>query len=285
MASTETTTEDVSQTIYLALGIPQGIVWVDGPGEETLGNIRCGGRTVQFPLDAFRYWIRALDGVDVSTLRAVAAKQHDLDDFADNLAFMVESKLLLPWSSTTQDIELFQDLRIIPTGIGMGNSPEEPHKFVICSRNDGQPLLRIDFVSYAIWSFCDGVSSLEQACQSTAKHLQVTLESVHELALTLIPALMRSGIALLDVIGEPLMTSPISEAQARAALLREKSEASNPDCFDAERRAHGWVFGWREDRGNTPIGTHAWAVADNGRVQMLNPRDNVDEAITSLIKE
>lgn len=202
MVSSQTTAEGASQTIYLAIGIPQGIVWVDGPGEETLGNIRCGGRTVQFPLDAFEYWIRALDGVEVDTLREVAAKQHNLDDFSDNLAFMVESKLLLPWSGTAKDIERFQDLRIIPTGIGVGNSPEEPLKFVICSRNDGQPLVRLDFVSYAIWSCCDGVSSLEQACQFTAEHFQVPLDAVHLQALTLVPALMRYGAALLDVVGE-----------------------------------------------------------------------------------
>jgi hypothetical protein len=75
------------------------------------------------------------------------------------------------------------------------------------------------------------------------------------------------------------MVTPISEAEARAALLRAGSEASNPEYFDAERREHGWVFGWREDRGAVPMGTHTWVVADNGRIRMLSYKDLWDDAI------
>ncbi len=75
------------------------------------------------------------------------------------------------------------------------------------------------------------------------------------------------------------MVTPISEPDARAALLREGSEASNPEYFDAERREHGWVFGWRDDRGDVPIGTHTWVVADNGRVRMLGYKDMWDDVI------
>ena len=201
MTTIDVSTNSDHSIIYLAVGIPQGIIWVDEqPEEESLGNVRNGRTTVHFPLDSFEYWIRALDGVTVDTLLEVAAKQDDLDDFADNLAFMVESKLLLPWTGTAKDIELFRDLRIIPTGIGVGNSSDEPLKFLICSRNDGQPLVRTDFVSYAIWSYCDGISSLEQACQSASEHFSVPLDEVRQLALALVPALMRYGAALLDVV-------------------------------------------------------------------------------------
>lgn len=79
------------------------------------------------------------------------------------------------------------------------------------------------------------------------------------------------------------MVTPISETQARSALLREMSEASNPNYFGAKRRDHGWVFGWRNDRGPIPIGTHSWAVADNCRVQMLGFTDLSDEVISGLL--
>jgi hypothetical protein len=72
---------------------------------------------------------------------------------------------------------------------------------------------------------------------------------------------------------------PISESEAREMLLRERSEASNTEYFDAERREHGWVFGWREDRGDIPVGTRTWIVADNGRVKMLSPTERIDTAI------
>jgi hypothetical protein len=74
---------------------------------------------------------------------------------------------------------------------------------------------------------------------------------------------------------------PISEAEARELLLQAHSEASNPNYFDAERRGRGWVFGWREGSRRAPIGTHTWIVADNGRVKMLSPTDDIDTVIDS----
>lgn len=73
-------------------------------------------------------------------------------------------------------------------------------------------------------------------------------------------------------------TMSISEAEARNALFQAHSEASNPDYFDAERRGCGWVFGWREGSRRVPVGTHTWVVADNGRVKMLSPTDDIDAA-------
>jgi hypothetical protein len=194
------TTEDAPQEIYLAIGLSQGLVWVDGSPEETLGNICRGGAAVQVPFAAFECWLRAIDGVELNTLRDIVAKYQDLDSFSDNLTYMIDSKLLLPWSSTVDDMERFQEIRVIPGGVSAGNTPDDPYRFVICSRQDGEPVLRLDLPAYGIWSFCDGFSSLEQVCKTTAEHLRLPLDSVRQRALTLLPALMQSGVALLDVV-------------------------------------------------------------------------------------
>lgn len=81
------------------------------------------------------------------------------------------------------------------------------------------------------------------------------------------------------------MVKPISEETARAALSQQASEASNAEQFRAERRDHGWVFGWRTDRGTPPMGTRTWVVADNGRVRMLGYRDEWDEAIAQELEK
>ena len=75
------------------------------------------------------------------------------------------------------------------------------------------------------------------------------------------------------------MVRPISEESARTALAREASEASNAEFYKAERRQHGWVFGWRPERGTPPMGTRTWIVADNGRVRVLGYKDDWDDAI------
>ena len=71
----------------------------------------------------------------------------------------------------------------------------------------------------------------------------------------------------------------ISDSEARAALRHEKSEASNPAYFAARRREGGWVFGWREDCGQPPMGTHTWIVADNSRVRMLGFSELYDDVL------
>lgn len=75
------------------------------------------------------------------------------------------------------------------------------------------------------------------------------------------------------------MVTPISESAARAVLLQEKSEASNPEYFEATRCNYGWLFGWRLDCGPVPMGTHAWIVADNGNMRMLGYQDLANEVI------
>lgn len=75
------------------------------------------------------------------------------------------------------------------------------------------------------------------------------------------------------------MVTPISEEDARTALRRATSEASNPEYFHARRRERGWLFGWRPDRRPVPMGTHSWIVADNGAVRMLGYKDLADEVI------
>jgi len=196
----ETATQATPQTTYLAIGIPQGVGFVSERSEEPLCYVRRGGRSAEMPLAVHEWWLLALDGVGVDAFRDLAAKRHDLDDFSDNLAFMVESRLLLPWTSDVGDIERFPEIRVVPAGMGAGNSSENPHEFVILSRRDGAPALYVDFIGYVIWSFFDGAISLEQACQATADHLRLPVEDVRKRALTLVPTLMHSGIALLDVV-------------------------------------------------------------------------------------
>jgi len=199
----ETAAQAAPQTIYLAIGIPQGVL-VDSnqmdQSEEPFGNIRRGGMTMMIPFVAYQWWFLALSGTEENALRDLAAKQNEMEDFADNLAFMVESRLLLPWTSDVGDIEHFREIRVVPAGVGVGNSWDDEVGFLIMSRRGDPPSLRVDIVDYIIWTFFDGVLTLEQACQATAEHAKVPVEDVRRRALTLVPALMRNGLALLDVV-------------------------------------------------------------------------------------
>jgi len=204
----ETGATSNSQPTYYAIGLPQGVLVDSNQSEEPFGNIRRGGKTVMIPFAAYQWWVLALDGVGVDTFRDLAAKQNEMEDFSDNLAWMVESRLLLPWTGENGDIERFPEIRVLPAGVGVGNSRDDPVGFVILSRRGDPSGLRVDIVGYIIWMFLDGVVTLEQACQATAEHAKVPVEDVRQRALTLVPTLMRNGLALLDVVGVPENVTP-----------------------------------------------------------------------------
>jgi hypothetical protein len=196
----QTANRVLPQTTYLAIGIPQGVAFAIDQPQYHFGYIRRGGVTVQLPETFYQWWTLALDGAEENTIRDLAAKQNELENFSENLAFMVELRLLLPWTGDNSEIERFPEIRVVPAGVGLGNSREDPFGCRIVSRWGSSPGLSVDLVSYTIWSLFDGAISLEQACQTTAKHLKLPLDSVRQLALILLPLLMRNSLAMLDVV-------------------------------------------------------------------------------------
>ena len=79
----------------------------------------------------------------------------------------------------------------------MGNSVDEPDKFVIATPT-GDPLIAIDFISYAVWSFCDGTVTLYGACLKATDHLKVPIGEVTARALKVLPILMKYRSIYLD---------------------------------------------------------------------------------------
>jgi hypothetical protein len=184
---------------YLALGIPLGaLVTPTSPGPRC--GLRRGGRYVELPVEAYEYWHLALDSRSEEELRAVAIRQGAAADFADNLQWFVEARLLLPWHGDARDVAHYAHLRVIPCGIGAGNTAAHPDRFTVLHR-DGRPALDLDVVGYALWSFCDGTVSLDQACRQTAQHLQVPPDAVSARAGTAVVQWMRQGVAFLDWVG------------------------------------------------------------------------------------
>ena len=81
------------------------------------------------------------------------------------------------------------------------------------------------------------------------------------------------------------MVEPITEHAARAALKSAQSEASNPGFYVARRRKHGWLFVWRIEHGDPPVGTRSWVVADNGRARILRIGERADDVIGAEVAE
>lgn len=190
-------------TTFLAIGVPLGPMVSASQTTDSPWVVRRGGRFVQMPRFAYEWWHRALDGVDLNTLRTIASRQHTLADMEDNLAWFVESQLLWPWIAHEPDANRLGEIRVIPSGIGAGNVGDDPTRFALLSRRDATPALWVDFLAYTLWSFCDGAMSLDAACRATSEYLHTPLETVQKRAWSLIPALMRNGLAFLDAVMKP----------------------------------------------------------------------------------
>jgi hypothetical protein len=179
------------QPLYLAVGQPLGVM----PGGAECG-IRVGGTFFHLPLEGYELWHLALGGRTAADFVAAAREQGADRDLDDNLRFFRRHMLLVAWHPNAR--ALASQLRLLPTAMGGGLDGADPARFVLLSRTR-TPACRVDFLSYVLWSYCDGVNSLEEAARAAAAHCQVPLDVMLERADRLVPLLMRHGLTLLDV--------------------------------------------------------------------------------------
>ena len=186
------------EPVYLAVGLPYG-----GIMAPNLKGARCilrrGGRFVQVPLPAYRLWRKSLDALSWDELREVAASNGDLGSFERDLQRLVEAQLLTPWTEESKNLSHFSRLRVIPCGMGGSNLPDHPETFALLRRTGQNPVLWVDVVAFTLYGHFDGIATLYEACAATAKRLDYPVDEVRERALTLLPALMRSGLAFIDL--------------------------------------------------------------------------------------
>lgn len=79
------------------------------------------------------------------------------------------------------------------------------------------------------------------------------------------------------------MVTPMTEDAAREVLRRAGAAAADPVRYAATRRQGGWSFAWSRDRGEPPVGSRRWVVADDGQVRVLGLRERADDVIAALL--
>ena len=186
------------EPVYLAIGLPYGGIMAPNlKGPRCI--LRLGGRPIRVPLSIFRLWRKSLDALSRDELREVAASNGDLGSFERDLQRLVEAQLLTPWTEESKNLSHFSRLRVIPCGMGGSNLPDHPETFALLGRADQNPVLWVDVVAFTLYGHFDGIATLDEACIATAKRLDYPVDEVRERALTLLPALMRSGLAFIDL--------------------------------------------------------------------------------------
>lgn len=167
----------------LPIGRPAGVVAAPS-NTELVHTLRRGGKSVRVARQMFDVWVLALAGGSES------------GPVTDRL---VKANLLLPWTETAEDYKHYAALRVIPCGMGGANLPEKPDAFPLLSPRDGSAVLYVDLLGFALYGSFDGAISLEDVCVATAERLAFPLDQVRQRAALLLPALVRSGLAFIDL--------------------------------------------------------------------------------------
>lgn len=125
----------------------------------------------------------------------------DPDQTIDEL---LRRRALVEFDPAGDDIEAFgTSHRLLPLGIGFGNTNEEPEQYTIGV--SGQPRVSVDGETYALWANTHRYPNLWESCATFAKEafdegLQPDTKNVLQGLAANIPVLVASEVAILDPI-------------------------------------------------------------------------------------
>lgn len=183
---------------YLAIGMPLGITMT---GDPAIYSVRLGSGYIYMSEETYLVWLSALNGIDSDEFESILNSAAEKGDYAATLGWFIESSLVIPWALEDADFGYYSKIRVSPCGTGTGENPDSPGMFNIADRSGTIDALQVDFVAYMLWSNCNGLRSLSDACQATADYLGVgvSVDRVRRLAVTLIPQLLHHKLALLEL--------------------------------------------------------------------------------------
>ncbi len=168
-----------AEDTIVALGTPLGgfVHSTDTSVETALYYIRNGSGTCTLPWGNAPLWAQALIPTTVADLRTWATK-HDIDDFDDAAHWLIDHHLWLVWPQDSESTHVaFKTIRAMSTGVGLGNTLEDPGRFVIANLA-GDPVLEADGVRYMAWTCMDGNHTLFDVATQVADLLPIDVGTV-----------------------------------------------------------------------------------------------------------
>jgi hypothetical protein len=181
--------------VYVAVGIPGGVFYpADGAaGGEAVGAVRRGGAMVFVDLADYQAWTLLLAPMRASAgARALAAPM--AGSFARSLPRLTALALVVAITSWESAVAAFRELRPLPLGFALGNTPGDPSRFTLRNSTiSGDSPLVVNPLENLIWSGFDGSGSLEGVVADVAGRLpdldpEVVLSAATELVLKLMKA-------------------------------------------------------------------------------------------------
>ncbi|MET0559723.1 MAG: hypothetical protein ABW065_13815 [Solirubrobacterales bacterium] len=150
-----------------SVGIPQGILG-DPEGEDETGVVRRGGEFVSLDSADYELWLFLLVPLPLATIVETAARREWLHPEATTKR-LLERGLLVEIGPGEALGPGLDQLRPLPLGIGIGNTPSAPKEFRLQSADRSLPRpVVLDPIGVMLWWECDGASPLGEISSRVA---------------------------------------------------------------------------------------------------------------------
>lgn len=196
----EAAQKDIVFPCYLAVGAAIGHISLDGTTAPRF-VVRTGGQLFWLDDEQFWIWIRSLFYAGEAQLKSWLTEHNLSDNMVAKIEAMADSGLLLHFERIEDVNKVLSKIRLIPMGVGLGRSISNPDSFDV-GDFEQRPLVRLDPLSYLIWAFSDGLSSIQDAIDKSCDMLSVETEVGTRRAGFLLPQLMLARVAYIDKVKE-----------------------------------------------------------------------------------
>lgn len=187
----------VAGALVAAVGLPLGEAHSDDP--EALGGCAVvrGAQLLELSTGAYTVWTGGLAPRTAAQL-VEWGRWKGVDGSGELVDELLADGLLVELPDAAGPARAFAGShRLLPQGIGNGNTAGEPGVYTLGDRM-GEPLLTVDAGVYHVWALSSGAPTLAGAVASVAALMGVAPEDLLRSTLEALPLLMQARLVCLD---------------------------------------------------------------------------------------
>lgn len=180
-----------------AVGIPLGELHVNDP--DALGGSVVMSRTdlIELTADAYKVWIGGLAPRTRSEL-CVWGESRQVQQSEELVDELLSIGLLVQLPGPTDPTAGWpNDYRLLPQGVGIGNTADDRGRYSIGDRL-GAPVLEVDARIYHVWALSANTASLAEAVDLVSSMMAVATRDLMPIVYGALPYLLAQRSAYLD---------------------------------------------------------------------------------------
>lgn len=186
--------------VLIPIGVPLGHWYREGldlnDPEAPIMAQRFGNKWLALPVSTYTVWDSTFDQNTRDELIGLATSR-GVSDAHDRLNALLDDGGIVNLNGDFQYVkDLMGYYRLIPAGVGLGNSESDPTRYEIGL--PGEPRFAVNPVTYSVWAVSNSEPSLLKACEVVAEDTEESLESVVTLVAYALPTMLKARVAFMD---------------------------------------------------------------------------------------